>query len=706
MYKLKNALKRGTALLGAVGFVAGIGTSVLPAVASADALNPLTERSLTLSSSSPGWSYLDGSGNPTYAYPNSGANGQKTGNTFSFRVSSAATVKAVTFQYCTSPAGNCIAPGDNEVVSGGTDTLDFSSGDATVTGTGTTFVSDGIQPGYKITTAGGNMYTVLSVTNETELEITVNAPDDNDDDGTFYYRGLDSAGTSDLNVVFPSMTLIDNADGPPSTWDKIASGADTVPGHTPKADGTEGTFVVLTGDAAFPVTGTDTNGIDLSSGSATVTGSGTSFTTDLRPGAEITTDLGHTYTVLHIASDTSLTLTTNAVATETGSNFDFTNPGPASTYTTATNWAVGASNAEVTALGDEELKTGRDNFITMTSATGIAMDVQDYMKVVFYGTTANYITNPGSGAFFVRINTYSDNSLIDDAHRIDGGVTVANVMNESITIQTKVLETMEFSVGTHDPTLYTDGVLTGVGESAQEQCGTLLMKDPDLGGSYGTAPHNVLQLGDPNAEYSLRTDTAYDVQSYWRLSSNSSGGATVYYTGHTLTNTVGDEIAPLDDTGASGTASNTGTEQFGLAISHDTSSLPIGPGGSSVESYPVALTGSETYGDSDAGSGDGDFATYLADNTSKGDAFAHLPRLYPLVPMSPYDGGNGTITSGGTAKFAFNDNADTYAVPIATESDQVVNCVTAKMRYIANIAATTPAGIYTTKVNYVASPQY
>jgi hypothetical protein len=44
--------------------------------------------------------------------------------------------------------------------------------------------------------------------------------------------------------------------------------------------------------------------------------------------------------------------------------------------------------------------------------------------------------------------------------------------------------------------------------------------------------------------------------------------------------------------------------------------------------------------------------------------------------------------------------------PIADEGNQVVDCVTGKMRYVANIAATTPAGIYTTKINYIAAPQY
>ncbi len=36
----------------------------------------------------------------------------------------------------------------------------------------------------------------------------------------------------------------------------------------------------------------------------------------------------------------------------------------------------------------------------------------------------------------------------------------------------------------------------------------------------------------------------------------------------------------------------------------------------------------------------------------------------------------------------------------------VISCATAKMRYIANIGADTPAGVYTTKINYLAAPQY
>ncbi|HEY4160635.1 MAG TPA: hypothetical protein VGM08_01080, partial [Candidatus Saccharimonadales bacterium] len=72
MYKLKEVVRRGTAFAGAVGLLAGISSTMLPAFASADDLNPLTERSLSLSSSSPGWAHTDGSGNVTYAGPNTG----------------------------------------------------------------------------------------------------------------------------------------------------------------------------------------------------------------------------------------------------------------------------------------------------------------------------------------------------------------------------------------------------------------------------------------------------------------------------------------------------------------------------------------------------------------------------------------------------------------------------------------------------------
>ena len=58
MYTLKSTLKRGTSFVAALAVAAA--TVVPAAPAFADALNPLTDRSLTLSSSAPGWQDKDG----------------------------------------------------------------------------------------------------------------------------------------------------------------------------------------------------------------------------------------------------------------------------------------------------------------------------------------------------------------------------------------------------------------------------------------------------------------------------------------------------------------------------------------------------------------------------------------------------------------------------------------------------------------------
>src|SRR6266567_6779661 len=105
MQKFKDLARRSAYLSGVVGLLAGLGMSaIMPLSAFADALNPLVERTLLLSSSAPGFINTDGSGDPTYAPPGSGANGMKSGETFTFKTStpgSSATIKAFTFQFCT-----------------------------------------------------------------------------------------------------------------------------------------------------------------------------------------------------------------------------------------------------------------------------------------------------------------------------------------------------------------------------------------------------------------------------------------------------------------------------------------------------------------------------------------------------------------------------------------------------------------------------
>jgi len=67
---------------------------------------------------------------------------------------------------------------------------------------------------------------------------------------------------------------------------------------------------------------------------------------------------------------------------------------------------------------------------------------------------------------------------------------------------------------------------------------------------------------------------------------------------------------------------------------------------------------------------------------------------------------SGSAVAPGTAKFKFLKSSLTVPEMIAQQNETVISCATAKMRYVANIGADTPAGVYTTKINYLAAPQY
>lgn len=564
MYTLRSIAKRGSALGMAVALF--VATVVPSASVFADALNPLTERSLTLSSSSPGWNFTDGSGNATYAPPNSGANGQKTGNTFSFRVSSASPsgseLKAMTFQYCTTSAGTCQGPGNN-------------------TGTGGT----------------------RQANNSTTI----------------------AAKTSDLEVITASPAEVDATDF--GTLFNATTGQPSTAANVPDRDNSEGNFVVLHKAPADP------------------------------------------------------------------------------TWSHSAGWTMAASKVQNAAVD-----TNKNNFITLANSTGQELGAGDYVKVIFFGTDTNYITNPGDSWFFVKINTYKDDTTLTEANLVDGGVTVANVMNRSIEIQTKVLETMDFSVGTVDPNTLdstdpdTTGPLksqfeTATGDTAHNVCNRIVQ-----GMDKNTTTPNVLKLGNETGEFSLETGKTYSTHSYWRLSSNSSAGATVYYSGVTLSNTVNDQI---DAIGKNKLAPSRGSEQFGLALDN-------GTGPNYQVSYDKERSGpTRLYQNGEDNAVAGLHTASLTADGVLANGSWHTPRLAPLIPATNYNEGTGVVNTdwnGGSdtvnTKFAFDPESNVIPTPIASENNEVVDCVTGKMRYIANIAATTPAGIYTTKINYIAAPQY
>jgi hypothetical protein len=92
------------------------------------------------------------------------------------------------------------------------------------------------------------------------------------------------------------------------------------------------------------------------------------------------------------------------------------------------------------------------------------------------------------------------------------------------------------------------------------------------------------------------------------------------------------------------------------------------------------------------------------------------PNIDPLNIETPYaDGGYdgshnllpiSSTTTANNAQFAFKSSSQTTPEVIAQNNDRVISCATSKVRYVGNIAADTPAGVYTTKINYLAAPQY
>jgi len=379
----------------------------------------------------------------------------------------------------------------------------------------------------------------------------------------------------------------------------------------------------------------------------------------------------------------------------------FTGTDPlALTAVSASDWSMTVTNKEsreYTGTAPYNNLTGTNNYIVLSSSTGQTIANGDTVKIVFKPSESIFITNPGSGSFFVKANTYNSDTSGDivpgGSHNVDGGVTVANVMTDSIHITTKVLETMAFSVGTRNRDtvdLNCAGFVSAGASPALAAQGC----EAALGGgaTHGTCDavqnvnNNRLNLGNPDAEYSLETGKGWSVNSYWRLSSNSSGGATVYYSGDTLRNTVGDHIADMP----SEAISTPGTEQFGLGF--------IAPEAGSTEftsAHPTLSISSKPFVTLSTGQdGQPGFAGVAGTQTA----------------AAAYDEAAGALDDGaghaGTAKFKFKASSNTTPEMIAQENTDVITCATAKMRYVGNIAADTPAGVYTTKINYLAAPQY
>lgn len=276
-----------------------------------------------------------------------------------------------------------------------------------------------------------------------------------------------------------------------------------------------------------------------------------------------------------------------------------------------------------------------DNFLCATNGTGNVITAGNTVIFAFddirnpdYNASP---TNPDDNTFFVRISLYSDatcTTVVDEG-------TVASAITQGISITSKVVETLGFSVAN-------DAAIAAEGANCQAITGS-----------------GAITLGDP-LEGVLSISQAYDAFSAFRLFTNSANGTLVRYRGATLTKGTDD----IDAINPGPSASAVGTEQFGLAIDAD---------------GVLAITGS-----------DGGFGG-----------------VGQLDLAADYDGGEGTITNGGTATFAFVPNTiTTLAESTPPAGTGYVSCDTAAVRYIGNISALTPAGTYTTTIVYYAVPTY
>jgi len=333
-------------------------------------------------------------------------------------------------------------------------------------------------------------------------------------------------------------------------------------------------------------------------------------------------------------------LTGGSMATSPINGFDASHVG---SIISQTGWAGGAWSLDTTTdltgspwtcVNGAVGSLGRGNCIAINRGSPGAETATTTVTLAFGGTGTDYITNPTADntPFFARVYTFS-NTAYTQANMVDYGTVVGSTAQQ-IDITSKVKEVLNFSVSA--------AATTAPGTTCTPLDGSA---NPDSLGAGG------IKLGDTNGVLSFTQ--AYDAHSYFRLSTNTNFGVSVYYSGDTLKNGTNQ----INAIGTSATSSTVNSSQFGLGL--DSSDTQGGNG------YTLSL----------------------------------------LAPQAPYNQGNGTITTGGTAKFAFDTTSIGTPVAIATASGPVA-CETGSVRYLGNISTAVPAGIYTTTITYIATGTY
>jgi hypothetical protein len=297
--------------------------------------------------------------------------------------------------------------------------------------------------------------------------------------------------------------------------------------------------------------------------------------------------------------------------------------------------------------GTSTTDTERANCVAFKRSSATAETGTPGISIVYGGGASDYITNPiVSQANNLESYTFYARIQIfgttSYTSMVDYGGTAASTAQQ-IDILTKVQEILNFSVGVN-PLANSGTACTPLGSQ--------------LGGDNG-----YIELGDANSV--LSTLQAYTNHSYFRVNSNTVNGTKVYYSGYTLTS-GSNTITPMGTGGpppTTGAFSSPGSKQFGLGV--DSSDTQSGAGYSFTD----------------------------------------------MTATSPYDHGDGLVTFNASptyptyAQFAFSAGSVTDPIEIAASSGGIA-CDTGSVRYIANVSTSTPAGIYTTTITYIATGTY
>jgi hypothetical protein len=272
-----------------------------------------------------------------------------------------------------------------------TGTLAVTQGSQLVTGTGTNFSSQ-LAAGYIISINSVN-YTVSSITDATHL--TLVRP----------YRGSTAGGlTASSNYVTKytvssitddtHLALTGNYSGATASGLTVSAGLTLTAAPTTSCSGS--TVSGATGGRAISLAGNSLTGtVAVSSGTATVTGTGTSFTTQLAIGSNVYIN-SILYKVSAIASATSLTLTSN-YGGATASGLTMT------TDSTNLTGTVAVTNASATVTGTGTTFTTQLAVGNVVTIVGVSYGVSAIGSNTSLTLNRNYTGTTASGLTMTRM---------------------------------------------------------------------------------------------------------------------------------------------------------------------------------------------------------------------------------------------------------------------------------------------------------------